>query len=140
MRILVAEDDAVSRRVLEAVLQRMGHDCDVAEDGDQAWARLEQEAYDVLITDWMMPGLAGPDLCRKVREASGDECYVIMLTALSGEAHVRSAMDAGADDFLTKPLDRNQLAMRLAVAGRLHALRARVLELEAPLKSLIPGE
>jgi DNA-binding response OmpR family regulator len=130
MRILVAEDDAVSRRVLEAVLQRMGHHCDVAADGDQAWARIEQEPYDVLITDWMMPGLAGPDLCRKVREASGDATYVIMLTALSGEAHVRSAMDAGADDFLTKPLDRNQLAMRLAVAGRLHALRARVLELE----------
>jgi DNA-binding response OmpR family regulator len=130
MKILVAEDDAVSRRVLEAVLQRMGHDCDVAEDGDQAWERLQQADYDVLITDWMMPGLAGPDLCRKLREASGDACYVIMLTALSGEAHVRSAMDAGADDFLTKPLDRNQLAMRLAVAGRLHALRARVLELE----------
>jgi DNA-binding response OmpR family regulator len=130
MRILVAEDDAVSRRVLEAVLQRMGHECDVAADGDQAWARLEQESYDVLITDWMMPGLAGPDLCRKLREASGDATYVIMLTALSGEAHVRSAMDAGADDFLIKPLDRNQLAMRLAVAGRLHALRARVLELE----------
>ena len=68
MKILVAEDDAVSRRVLEAVLERMGHDCDVAEDGDQAWARLEHGAPDVLITDWMMPGLAGPDLCRKVRE------------------------------------------------------------------------
>ena len=140
MRILVAEDDAVSRRVLEAVLQRMGHQCDVAEDGDRAWARMEQERYDVLITDWMMPGLAGPDLCRKVRETSGDACYVIMLTALSGEAHVRSAMDAGADDFLTKPLDRNQLAMRLAVAERLHTLRARVIELETPLKSPIPGE
>jgi phosphoserine phosphatase RsbU/P len=131
MKILVAEDDAVSRRVLEAVLERMGHDCDVTEDGDQAWARLCQGLPDVLITDWMMPGLAGPDLCRKVREAYGETCYVIMLTALSGEAHVRAAMDAGADDFLTKPLDRNQLAMRLAVAQRLLLLRARVLELEA---------
>jgi DNA-binding response OmpR family regulator len=131
MRILVAEDDAVSRRVLEAVLERMGHDCDVAEDGDKAWARLADGAPDVLITDWMMPGLAGPDLCRKVRERHGESIYVVMLTALSGEAHVRAAMDAGADDFLTKPLDRNQLAMRLAVAERLHALRARVTELEA---------
>jgi DNA-binding response OmpR family regulator len=133
MRILVAEDDAVSRRVLEAVLERMGHDCDVTEDGDQAWARLSNGggAPDVLITDWMMPGLAGPDLCRKVRELHGEDIYVVMLTALSGEAHVRAAMDAGADDFLTKPLDRNQLAMRLAVAERLHALRARVVELEA---------
>jgi DNA-binding response OmpR family regulator len=130
MRILVAEDDPVSRRVLEAVLQRMGHACEVAEDGDQAWARLAETAPDVLITDWMMPGLAGPDLTRKVRERHGEACYVIMLTTLSGEAHVRAAMDAGADDFLTKPLDRNQLAMRLAVAQRLHALRARVSELE----------
>ena len=80
-----------------------------------------------------MPGLAGPDLCRKVREVHGESCYVIMLTALSGEAHVRAAMDAGADDFLTKPLDRNQLAMRLAVAERLLVLRARVLELEGAL-------
>jgi DNA-binding response OmpR family regulator len=132
MRILVAEDDAVSRRVLEAVLERMGHDCDVTADGDQAWARLcDGGLPDVLITDWMMPGLAGPDLCRKVRELHGESIYVVMLTALSGEAHVRAAMDAGADDFLTKPLDRNQLAMRLAVAERLHALRARVSELEA---------
>jgi DNA-binding response OmpR family regulator len=131
MKILVAEDDAVSRRVLEAVLERMGHDCDVTEDGDRAWAQLTQGLPDVLITDWMMPGLAGPDLCRKVRETYGEHCYVIMLTALSGETHVRAAMAAGADDFLTKPLDRNQLAMRLAVAERLLVLRARVLELEA---------
>ena len=75
MRILVAEDDAVSRRVLEAVLERMGHHCDVTEDGDQAWARLAQGVPDVLITDWMMPGLAGPDLCRKVREVHG-ECLL----------------------------------------------------------------
>jgi DNA-binding response OmpR family regulator len=132
MKILVAEDDAVSRRVLEAVLERMGHDCDVTADGDQAWDRLTNGGVPhVLITDWMMPGLAGPDLCRKVREVHGEDIYVVMLTALSGEAHVRAAMDAGADDFLTKPLDRNQLAMRLAVAERLHALRARVSELEA---------
>jgi DNA-binding response OmpR family regulator len=131
MRILVAEDDAVSRRVLEAVLERMGHECEVTADGDQAWARMADGAPDVLITDWMMPGLAGPDLCRKVRKAYGESVYVVMLTALSGEAHVRAAMDAGADDFLTKPLDRNQLAMRLAVAERLQALRARVHELEA---------
>ena len=130
MRILVAEDDAVSRRVLESVLERLGHECEATEDGDAAWARLELGAPDVLITDWMMPGLAGPDLCRKVRALYGDSCYVIMLTALSGDAHVRGAMDAGADDFLTKPLDRNQLAMRLAVAERLRTLQARVSDLE----------
>jgi DNA-binding response OmpR family regulator len=133
MRILVAEDDPVSRRVLEAVLERMGHVCDVAEDGDRAWERLCQGVPDVLITDWMMPGLAGPDLCRKLREVHGDRCHVILLTALSGEAHVRTAIAAGADDFLTNPLDRNQLAMRLALAERVLLLRSRVLELESAL-------
>jgi DNA-binding response OmpR family regulator len=130
VRILIAEDDPVSRRVLEAVLVRLGHECELAEDGAAAWAHYERAAPDVLITDWMMPGLDGPGLCRRIRAVDGDACYVMMLTALSGEAHLRTAMDAGADDYLTKPLDRNQLAMRLAVAGRLHALRARVAELE----------
>ena len=130
MRILIAEDDPVSRRVLQVVLERMGHECDVAEDGDAAWARIKLAAPDVLITDWMMPGTDGPALCRKLRAAHGEDCYVIMLTALNGEAHVRTAIDAGVDDFLTKPLERSQLALRLAVAARLQALRARVSELE----------
>ena len=130
MNILVAEDDAVSRRVLEAVLTRLGHDCQSTEDGDQAWARFQADPPDVLITDWMMPGVAGPDLCRLVRTAYGSDCYVIMLTALTGASEVRTAMESGADDFLTKPLDRTQLAMRLAVAERLMALRTRVAELE----------
>ena len=130
MKILVAEDDPVSRRVLEAVLARMGHECESAEDGEAAWARFQAAVPDVLITDWMMPGLAGPDLCRQVRSAYGRDCYVIMLTALSGDNDVKVAMEAGADDFLNKPLDRNQLTMRLAVADRLRQLRLRVAELD----------
>ena len=130
MRILVAEDDPVSRRVLEAVLNRMGHSCESAQDGEEAWSQFQRAVPDVLITDWMMPGMAGPELCRRVRATYGPDCYVIMLTALSGDDEVRTAMDAGADDFLNKPLDRNLLAMRLAVADRLRALRLRVAELE----------
>jgi CheY-like chemotaxis protein len=130
VRILVAEDDPVSRRVLEAVLARMGHECESAEDGDSAWARVQEDVPDVLITDWMMPGLAGPDLCRRLRDEYGPDCYVIMLTALSGDADVRTAIDAGADDFLSKPLDRNQLSMRLTVAQRLLTLRLKVAELD----------
>jgi DNA-binding response OmpR family regulator len=130
VKILVAEDDPVSRRVLEAVLNRMGHECESAEDGEAAWARFQQDVPDVLITDWMMPGLAGPDLCRQVRAGYGADCYVIMLTALSGDGDVKIAMEAGADDFLNKPLDRNQLTMRLAVADRLRVLRERVAELD----------
>ena len=131
MRILVAEDDPVSRRVLEIVLTKLGHECEAVADGDAAWTRLQRGAPDVLITDWMMPGLAGPDVIRRLRAAHGGDCYVIMLTALSGHGDIKTAMEAGADDFLTKPLDRTHLMMRLNVAGRLSALRARVNELEA---------
>ena len=130
VKILVAEDDPVSRRVLEAVLNRMGHDCASAEDGEAAWTRFQNDVPDVLITDWMMPGMAGPELCKLVRAAYGSDCYVIMLTALSGDGEVRTAMEAGADDFLNKPLDRNQLSMRLAVAERLRTLRLKVAELD----------
>ena len=130
MRILVAEDDAVSRRVIEAVLTRLGHDCESTEDGEAAWARFQRDQPDVLITDWMMPGVAGPELCKLVRAAYGTDCYVIMLTALTGGPEIRTAWEAGADDFLTKPLDRTQLAMRLAVVERLKSLQHRVTELE----------
>jgi DNA-binding response OmpR family regulator len=129
VKILVAEDDPVSRRVLEAVLARMGHDCESAEDGEAAWERFRNAAPDVLITDWMMPGMTGPDLCRQVRTTYGADCYVIILTALSGDSDVKLAMESGADDFLNKPLDRNQLAMRLAVADRLRRLQRQVAEL-----------
>src|SRR5687768_13978140 len=108
----------------------MGHQCESAEDGEAAWARFQEAVPDVLITDWMMPGLAGPDLCRQVRSTYGADCYVIMLTALSGDGDVKVAMEAGADDFLNKPLDRNQLTMRLAVAERLRLLRLKVAELD----------
>ena len=130
MRILIAEDDPVSRRVLEAVLVRLGHECDTTEDGDAAWARFQSQPPDVLITDWMMPGVAGPDLCKRVRDGFGRDCYVILLTALSGDGEIRTAMEAGADDFLNKPLDRNQLLMRLTVAERLRTLRLKVAELD----------
>jgi DNA-binding response OmpR family regulator len=128
VRILVAEDDPVSRRVLEVVLHRMGHECESAEDGAAAWSSFQSAVPDVLITDWMMPNMAGPELCRHVRASYGQDCYVIMLTALSGDEEVRTAIEAGADDFLNKPLDRNQLTMRLAVAERLRTLRLKVAE------------
>jgi CheY-like chemotaxis protein len=130
VRILVAEDDPVSRRVLEAVLTRMGHECESVEDGELAWERFRHDVPDVLITDWMMPGMAGPELCEHVRANYGPDCYVIMLTALSGDEEIRTAIEAGADDFLNKPLDRNQLTMRLAVAERLRTLRLKVAALD----------
>jgi len=70
VRILVAEDDPVSRRVLEIVLTKLGHECEAVADGDAAWTRLQRGAPDVLITDWMMPGLAGPDVIRRLRAAT----------------------------------------------------------------------
>lgn len=134
MRILVAEDDPVSRRVLGAMLERLGHAVSSTADGDEAWHRFLAEEPEVVITDWMMPELDGLELCRRIR-AHGREryTYVLMLTALSGRAHYLDGMEAGADDFVTKPLDRLELQARLRVAERLLGLQREVHQLQGLL-------
>lgn len=124
MRILVAEDDAVSRKLLETLLQNRGYPLALCEDGSQAWDLYQREDFRIVISDWMMPGLDGIDLCRKIREASRlDYCYFIMLTAKTGRANFLQAMEAGADDYLTKPLDNDEITVRLKVAERILALQ-----------------
>ena len=71
MRVLVADDEATSRLVVRAAVQKLGHECLIAEDGDRAWTLLQESPVDVLVTDWMMPGLDGPELCRRIRARSG---------------------------------------------------------------------
>ena len=84
MRILVADDDATSRLLLKASVTKLGHECLVAEDGLQAWEVLASEPIDVLLTDWMMPGLDGPELCRRVREElTAHYTYIVLVTGLA---------------------------------------------------------
>lgn len=137
MRVLVADDDATCRHVATAVVGKLGHDCLTAEDGQRAWTMLQDEAIDVLITDWMMPGLDGPGLCRRVRGGDAHRyTYIVMLTSLSKRDHVLAGMEAGADDFLTKPLDPFDVQTRLIAAERVTALHRQIEEFGSELERL----
>jgi len=101
----------------------MGHDVTIVPDGEQAWRIVQQGNAPLLISDWMMPYLDGPELCRRIRSAGGDRyTYIILLTARDGRVDRLKGLRAGADDFLTKPLDPDELALRLEIAGRILAV------------------
>jgi diguanylate cyclase (GGDEF)-like protein len=135
MRILVADDEATSRRILHAIVTKLGHDCIVAEDGIIAWQLLSSQPIDVLLTDWMMPGLNGPDLCRRVREErDGHYTYTVLVTGLRERAQVLEGMNAGADDYLTKPVDPFDVETRLVAASRVTALHRQVLDYRTQLE------
>ena len=139
MKILIAEDDTTSRLVLAATLKKMGHEVTAAHNGQQAWAMLEQEHFPLVISDWMMPDMDGLELCRRIRARHQmTYTYIILLTALGGKTNYLDAMDAGADDFITKPFDADQLAARLRVAERILDLHEtlRVHAMHDPLTGL----
>ena len=137
--VLIAEDEAVSRRLLEATLRRWGHEVVVTVDGDAAWAALQRsDAPSVAILDWMMPGVEGVEICRRVQaQGSPTPPYLILLTANSERANVIAGLEAGADDFMGKPFDPDELRARLIVATRVVELRPkladRVSQLEAAM-------
>ena len=139
MKILIAEDDAVSRRVLEATLAKFGYDVVVAADGAEAWAALEgEDAPQLAILDWMMPEIDGVEICRRLRSIpSATPPYLILLTAKSGKENVVKGLDAGANDYLTKPFDRAELRARVQVGAHVlelqNNLADRVRELEDAL-------
>ena len=120
MRILIAEDSSVERIMLRRFVQQLGHESILAEDGDQAWELFQAHQPDVLISDWMMPGLDGPELCRRVRAyPRAAYTYVVLLTVLDDQEHTRYGMHAGADDYLSKPLQLEEIEVRLIAAERL---------------------
>ena len=127
MRIIIAEDDNVSRLILEAELHLLGHKVLTARDGEGAWALYRASGADVIISDGMMPGLDGFELCRRVRAMPATSYpYFIFLTNLADETFVRRGMKAGADDYLAKPLDPAALTARLVVANRISELHRRL--------------
>ena len=139
MKILIAEDDPVSRRILEAALKRWGYEVSVTNDGEQAWAALRRhDAPSLAILDLMMPGLGGLEICRRVREIpSATPPYLILLTALTSKEDIVRGIQAGANDYLGKPFDREELKVRIGVGASMlslqKALAARVEELEGAL-------
>ncbi len=134
MKILIADDDPVSRMVLSTALRDLGHEIVCAEEGADAWYRYRSEFPRIVVTDWMMPKLDGPGLCRKIRaDHRLRYTYLIMLTALGGRERFLEGMNAGADDFLTKPVDINILHARIRVAERVLRLQSEASELEGLL-------
>jgi sigma-B regulation protein RsbU (phosphoserine phosphatase) len=123
VRILLAEDSATVRYVVAQAVEQLGHECTPVEDGLRAWEALQQSDYEVVISDWVMPEIDGEELCRLVRaDPDRPYNYFIMLTSLEDREYVMRAMEVGADDFLTKPLEPHELQTRLIAASRVTAL------------------
>jgi DNA-binding response OmpR family regulator len=131
-RILIAEDDAVSARILQAALSKFGYEPEIARDGAEAWDKFNQEPARLIVSDWMMPRLDGLALCEKVRaHPKAAYTYFILLTANRTSAdNYEMASAAGVDDFLTKPLDRETIRTRLRVAERILSHTAEIRHLQ----------
>jgi two-component system cell cycle response regulator len=121
MRILIAEDETIQRRLLESLLTGWGHEVTVATNGSQAWAMLQGENRpDLTILDWMMPGMDGLRVCAELRKDSSQTyVYIVLLTARNRKQDLLQALDAGADDYLVKPFDAQELKARLKAGKRI---------------------
>jgi DNA-binding response OmpR family regulator len=134
MKILVAEDDSVSRVILKVKLKNMGYDVIVTEDGEEAWEEFHAEKPQLVITDWMMPNVDGLELCRRIRTLTQERyIYIVILTGVEGKKAYLEGIEAGADDFLHKPVDMDELTARLHVASRIITLRTEMRQLEGLL-------
>jgi DNA-binding response OmpR family regulator len=142
MKILVAEDDPVTRKVLAVTLERLGWDVIIAKDGNDAWEVFESlrgtGAPELAVLDWMMPGIEGIEICRRLRATPGFELvYVILLTSRGDKEDLSDGLAAGANDYIAKPFDPVELEARVRVGERMvnlqSSLAARVTELEAAL-------
>jgi len=125
VRVLIAEDDPASRKILETMLTNWGHEVVVTNDGNEAWERLQEaDAPKLAILDWMMPGLDGVEVCTKLREVKTQvPTYVILLTARGSTDDIVAGLRAGADDYVIKPFDKNELNARVEVGGRVVELQ-----------------
>src|SRR6266446_220269 len=134
MNILIVDDDSTSRILLSATLKKLGHQVTAASSAEEVLAALESGHVPLLISDLVMPGLNGLDLCRRIRAANRPQyTYIILLTSVSGKSGYLVGMKAGADDFLSKPLDQDLLAARLVAAERILNLQSQVKQLSGLL-------
>jgi len=138
LRVLIAEDDAVSRMILRRSVEKLGHECLVTGDGEEALELYRKTPeVDLIISDWMMPGMDGLELCRLIRDEERDGyTYFIFLTALGDRDHLLMGLEAGADDYLSKPLDRDELQVRMISAFRVTQLHRRLAVQNEELESL----
>ena len=138
MRILIAEDDAVSRKILEAYLRKWGHDVVVTCDGAEAWEKLQgSDAPRLAVLDWMMPEMDGVQVCAQVRARdSAPFTYILLLTAKGETDDIVTALDAGADDYLTKPYNASELRSRIGAGERIVRLHEQLEAANAQLQRL----
>ncbi len=139
MKILIAEDDPVSRLLLETHLRKWGHEPVSTTDGNTAWQLLQAEDAPVLaVLDWMMPGMTGVEVCRRAREtARRSPLYIILLTARADRSDTVEGLGAGADDYVTKPFDAGELRARVGVGIRVVELQAELAARIADLEQAI---
>lgn len=119
LQVLVVDDSRLQRRILSMALKKKGYDVFEAEDGNHGFEIFSQNHIDIVISDWMMPGLSGPDLCRKLRAVESEHyVYIILLTTKSEKDEIAQGFDAGADDFLSKPVHAVELMARITAGER----------------------
>lgn len=127
MEILIAEDESISRQLLQKTLEKWGHEVRVAENGKEAWDILQAEPIKFIIADWMMPVMDGVELCRKIRsiESSGYP-YIILLTVRDKKEDAVIGLDAGADDYIIKPFEWEELRARIRAGERILTLISKI--------------
>ncbi len=138
MKILVVDDDPIACAVLQGLVKALGHEFTVALNGEEAWEKFNAEPHRLVISDWIMPGIDGLELCRRIRTRGGDYTYFILLsTQTTSASNLDQATAAGVDDFLTKPARLAELKARLHVADRIlnYATQVKQLELLIPICS-----
>jgi sigma-B regulation protein RsbU (phosphoserine phosphatase) len=126
VKILIAEDEYTTRLMVQVCLEEWGYTVETAEDGDSAWKMMEKEAPpEIAILDWEMPGLSGVDLCRRIKNMKRNSpIHVIMLTARDSKNDMSRGFDAGADDYITKPFNDDELRARIKVAERIVTIQS----------------
>jgi diguanylate cyclase (GGDEF)-like protein len=137
MKILIVEDELIFRRMVKKYLLEAGHDIVEAEDGQSAWELFQHEPFQLVITDWMMPRLSGPELVQKIR-TSGQKnyTYIIMLTAMDDKDNVVLGLESGADEYLTKPFNSRELIARVASGMRILRLEEQLMQAHQQMKIL----
>jgi len=135
MKVLIIDDEAVSRKKLERFAQNLGYETSVAEDGNEGWNLWYLERPKIVITDWIMPKMQGPELCRKIRENEGCQyTYLIIVSSKEGREDLMEGMEAGADDYITKPVTKAELAIRIKAGERVLSLQSKDLVIFAMAK------
>jgi diguanylate cyclase (GGDEF)-like protein len=137
MKILIADDDPITRKLLQKTLDQWGHETLSVDNGQEAWESFLAHRVNFVIADWMMPGMSGLDLCSKIRSSGTTEyVYFILLTGKDRKEDIIAGLDAGADDYVTKPFERDELRVRVRVGERILNSEKQISEKNSELLSL----